>query len=275
MSRFECRKMRHLNAHTVEMIDTNTFLIFGIPPYYFFAGIGLVASFGFFIIYIAYLDKPVHKNGMIAFLSFIGLGIGASGFGYLTKICMALYTQSALPNFHELKAGIVFYGGLTSFVSSFILLQKLINKSLDRQIVNTMATAIPLFHAFARIGCFFAGCCYGKKLDTFISVNYIPLGKTEASPIFPVQLVESSVNFTLFFVLLYTLIRYPKKNLLKIYLLLYAVCRFFLEFLRGDDNRGVFGMLSFSQIYSVIIVFSLLIIEVTGKFKGDKKNEIV
>lgn len=253
------------------MVDTNDFSVFGIAPYYFFAGIGLMLAFAYFILNISLLGKPVNRNAVILLISLIGLGAGAIGFGYLTKICIALYTRSPITNALSSKVGIVFYGGLTGFILTFLILQKLINKVIDRTTINVFAVAIPLFHAFARVGCFFAGCCYGKKVDTFISVDYVLRGSTEVISVFPVQLAEASLNLILFFILWYILVKHPQKNILPIYLISYATYRFLLEFLRGDANRGVFGFLSFSQIYSLLII---LAVSVT-LFREDNKNETV
>lgn len=246
------------------MVDTNIFTVFNIPPYYFFAGIGLVFAFAFYILSIGFRHKPVDRNALILFASFIGLLGGAIGFGYLTGLCKTLFTGEPFRSI-----GIVFYGGLTGFVITFLVLQKIINKSIDKTILNIFAASIPLFHSFARVGCFFAGCCYGKTADTFICVDYILKGTTEVISVIPVQLIEAALNMILFFILWRILKKHPEKNILPIYLFTYAVFRFILEFLRGDSIRGMFGILSFSQIYSLIIILALIII----KIRGIKKHE--
>lgn len=253
------------------MIDTNHFAIFGISPYYFFTGLGLLFAFGFYILFISYSGKDVNKNAIILFLSFIGLFLGAVAFGYITNLCVALYNQIPLTEVLKSGAGIVFYGGLTGFIITFVLLQKKFNKSIDKTVLNIFSTSIPLFHTFARIGCFFSGCCYGKNIDSFMSVDYILRGTTEAIRVFPVQLVEAGLNLVLFFVLCYILVKQPKRNILPVYLSTYATYRFILEFLRGDPKRGVFGLPSFSQIYSLLILLVLVIL----KFRGERKNEII
>ena len=250
------------------MIDTNNFSVFGIAPYYFFAGLGLVFAFAFYILNVSFSGKNVNKHAIILFLSFIGLGIGAVAFGCLSKICIAIYTNSSILSAFASGVGIVFYGGMTGFVFTFMLLQKKLNKTVDRTVVNILAVSIPLFHAFARVGCFFAGCCYGSELNTFISVNYILRGSSEIISVFPVQLVEAILNFVLFLVLWYILKKHSDKVILPIYLFSYAIYRFLLEFLRGDTYRGKFGLLSFSQIYSLLIIITIVLF----RFRKDRKN---
>ena len=68
------------------------------------------------------------------------------------------------------------------------------------------------------------------------------------------QLVESALNFLLF-LLLWMLFRKGRARgrLLWLYLLIYPIYRFILEFFRGDTYRGFIGFLSTSQIVSVIL----------------------
>jgi len=79
----------------------------------------------------------------------------------------------------------------------------------------------------------------------------VPLGV----PLHPAQLYESLANLSIFGILLW---RYRRKTsdgqIFLLYLTLYAVARFFLEFLRGDEDRGfVFNhLLSTSQFIALL-----------------------
>ena len=69
---------------------------------------------------------------------------------------------------------------------------------------DILAVIIPIFHFFGRIGCFFAGCCYGKITNSNISVIYtnkIDNTIVTASRI-PTQLIEAGLNFVLFLCIL-------------------------------------------------------------------------
>jgi len=241
------------------MINTNGLLILGIPPYIFFVGIGLFFSILFYAVFIILRQKELARNLIIMFISSIGLLVGARIFGYLTNIGMAIYNGISLKEAFTGGAGIVFYGGLTGFVFSFILLQKILNKSIDKEIMNALAVSIPLFHSFARIGCFFAGCCYGRESNCIISVDYVLKNSEEVVARIPVQLIEATLNFSMFILMLFLLLK-RKEKLLEKYFIIYASYRFVIEFCRGDKARGVFGPLSFSQMYSLLIIVTVILL---------------
>lgn len=263
---------RRSEAEREMCIDTNSFLIFGIPPYLLFAMVGFLFAFSFYLLNLGLAARNINKHAVVLLGSLAGLLLGSYIFGFLTKFLIALYEKSGFDNFFSSGAGIVFYGGLTGLVLSYLGLEKLVFKKYDLTVLNIFANAIPLFHAFSRVGCFFAGCCYGKEVDSIISVNYILRGETESHVRIPVQLIEAVVNTIIFVLLFILLLKKTNKNLLQIYLLVYPVCRFFLEFLRDDPDRGVFGFISFSQIYSVLILFAVLI---WHKIKKRDKAEIL
>lgn len=254
------------------VVNTNNMLILGIPPYFFFVGIGAAVAISYYLLSLAKTNHSVNKNGVILLLSVIGLVIGAVFFGFLTKLAIALYNDIPINENYFSNLGIVFYGGLTGFVVTFICLQKIINKEINIEIINILAVTIPLFHCFARVGCFFAGCCYGKELDTFISINYIPADLNVAAPRIPVQLIEAGANLLIFVFLFILSKKQQKRNLLIWYLSIYAVCRFALEFIRGDAVRGEFGCLSFSQVYSLLIIAGICIFNIIRRVKHNESS---
>lgn len=157
--------------------------------------------------------------------------------------------------------GMVFYGGLIgSFVSIGIFRKLKIAENLRKtNIMDLYAVVVPLFHVFGRIGCFLAGCCYGIESSFGFLVN-----GNEFSPgingvrRFPTPLLEAGCNLIIFLVLLglYQKGR-AKDKLLYLYLLIYPVVRFGLEFLRGDEIRGFLFGLSTSQWISIgLILFA-------------------
>jgi len=123
------------------------------------------------------------------------------------------------------------------------------------------AAVLPLGHAIGRIGCHFAGCCYGIPYDGAFSVTYhSTLGNTPLeTPLLPVQLIESFCLFLLFVSL--SLFYHNKKLSSKkgqisgLYSLSYAMVRILLECLRGDRVRGMFLGISTSQWISFALLF--------------------
>ena len=136
---------------------------------------------------------------------------------------------------------------------------------------DLFALVMPLGHAIGRVGCFYSGCCYGMRYDGPFSCEYTKtLGMTPLNTaLLPVQLIEAVLLIILFCVLMYMYLKVQQTGIITvIYLYVYSVIRFVLEFLRGDLERGLIFGLSTSQIVSVMIVVfvtSFLIIKLKKK----------
>lgn len=172
--------------------------------------------------------------------------------------------------FSYIFGGSVFYGGLIGFLlTAYICVKK--KKLNKKKYFDIFAVIIPLFHFFGRIGCFLVGCCYG--IESKIGFTYHRSLVESANHVhrFPIQLVEAGFNLILFFVLykFYKKEKY-KGKLIYIYLMSYAVARFIFEFFRGDDYRGFLFGLSTSQIISILIVITVVLIYI---FKGIKRKK--
>ena len=151
--------------------------------------------------------------------------------------------------------GFVFYGGLIGGVLAAFIYCKAAKLSFP-DYVAVITPSIPLAHAIGRVGCFCAGCCYGKEIDCALSVIYThPIGGAPTGvPIFPVQLLESVLNLIVFAVLLiYARKRIKSMTVMFLYFILYGIERFGLEYLRADEIRGIFLGLSTSQWISIAI----------------------
>ena len=197
------------------------------------------------------LDWPVLFP--ILSLSLVPLYLGAKLFGVLSLMTyrLKLGLPVDLPSLVA-DSGIVFYGGLLFFLLSaylsirrFVLFKRASSWGL-------VALIVPLFHGFARIGCYFGHCCYGAVMEGTFFAHF-------DQHRLPVQLIESGFNFLLFVVLL--LLYYYKKSsrgkLVRVYLWAYASFRFLIEFFRADAVRGGIGPLSFSQWVSLCILLGL------------------
>ena len=110
--------------------------------------------------------------------------------------------------------------------------------------------SITIAHGFGRIGCLFAGCCYGHESHEWYSVYSHNAGHN----VIPVQLYEAIFLFVLSGVLILMLYKFKSKDELAVYLVSYGIWRFVIEFFR-DDYRGSFvGNLSPSQFWSILMV---------------------
>jgi len=180
------------------------------------------------------------------------------------------FTAHPLDVFAIWKGGLVFYGGLLAAVPVGIWYVRKHNMPVWKT-ADILAPYIALGHAFGRLGCFFAGCCYGSLCSGPFCLTYhdshsiAPLGV----PLFPTQLMESGGEFLIFGALI--LLRRSKKpdgQLFWFYPLFYSVLRFIIEFFRGDSIRGLYfgGIVSTSQIIAVFLFgFSIFMLWRLGK----------
>lgn len=151
-----------------------------------------------------------------------------------------------------LGGGFVYYGGLFGVLLGILVYCKLL-KLEAAPVYNMVTPAIPLFHIFGRIGCFLAGCCYGFKLPVSFHIGGVVFDR------FPTQLVESGFNVILFLAIYLLQKKFTHVKWIRVYLMSYAVFRFFIEFTRGDELRGFFFGLSTSQAISLFVLIACVI----------------
>lgn len=166
--------------------------------------------------------------------------------------------------FLALFGGSVFYGGLIGGLITGLICIRVMKLPL-RIYADNIAPLIPLFHGIARVGCFLGGCCYGIESSFGFTVTGNELVPSlNGVNRFPVQLLEAACNLLLFALLWFLLHKLPdhsrlRGKLLPLYLVLYGIVRFSVEFLRGDAYRGFVGIFSTSQFISLLLGGSALI----------------
>jgi len=147
-----------------------------------------------------------------------------------------------------LQAGGVFSGGLlAAFAAAAWYVWR--NHLPPLGTCDAFAPGLALGHSIGRIGCFAAGCCYGKPTDHWWGVTFTnPLAFSITQtplhiPLQPTQLFESAVELANFIFLTWLLKRRKfDGQIIGAFMFLYGFARFFLEYLRGDPGRGsVFG----------------------------------
>ncbi len=175
--------------------------------------------------------------------------------------------------FDPVSAGHVFYGGLAAaYGASYVLVRHLWREPTGRY-ADVAAFPIALGLALARIGCFLAGCCFGRPTP-ILGVSFPPFSPAAnelylqgivdsylepTPPLVPTQLLESAVAFAIFFYLIANLRHIPERKpgfFMMTLLFWYAIARFFLEFFRAD-LRGSVLWLSTSQWISLLILLAL------------------
>ncbi len=160
------------------------------------------------------------------------------------------------------SGGLVFYGGFILAAACCIWYLKAKKLSIS-DYASVIIPSIPLAHAIGRVGCFLAGCCYGRVCDTALSVIYTnPIGGAPVGvPVFPVQLLEAALNLIIFAILLiYTRKKMKSASSIFLYLFCYSIVRFTIEYFRADEIRGIFLGLSTSQWISI----GLFVIGIVG-----------
>lgn len=151
-------------------------------------------------------------------------------------------------------SGYVFYGGLIGAVAFVLWYIKKFRIDASR-LLCAAAPSIPLIHSFGRLGCFMAGCCYGKPYDGALSVVFTrSVGAPNGVKLFPSQLMEMAALAFIFLALVLVRIRVSDGwRLVSYYALSYSAVRFLLEFMRGDGERGIYLGLSTSQWISILL----------------------
>jgi len=162
------------------------------------------------------------------------------------------------------EGGLVFYGGLIGGVLFFFWYVK--KQKMDALLVaDIIIPAVALGQVFGRIGCFMRGCCYGKESEK-CGVIFKDIG--DNLPHIPTQLIESAAVLAVF---LFLINRNPKfkGEIFSLYIVMYGIIRFFIEFLRADERGPVFfNMLSVSQLISLLAVIFAAILY--GRLKTKK-----
>ena len=237
---------------------------------YKIATYGLLILLGFIVgiliaVYRSHIYSQKKEDVIYASLfAAIGLIIGAKLLYILINIPLIVENFNAIisnPKYiiDILQSGFVFYGGL---IGALILIYIYTKKyKIDFiSLIELLTPSFPLIHAFGRLGCFFAGCCYGIPFDPPIGMMF---NESIAAPhniaLFPVQLLEAFLNILIFiFLITYARKKRNKGNVICIYLIFYSVVRFLVEYLRYDAERGILFGFSTSQWFSIVIIIVVI-----------------
>lgn len=169
--------------------------------------------------------------------TFFSAWLGSKVLFLLTTTQDQLLTNSSF----WLGGGFVFYGGLL-FALVYILGFCLLNRKFNWRHLAHLVPVLLFSHGLGRIGCFLAGCCYGKESELFHARH-------------PVQLYEALSLIALSFLTGKLLKKDQREEfVMALYFLIYALLRFVLEFLRDDTVRGFYGALSTSQWISLFLL---------------------
>lgn len=236
---------------------------------------GLMIAIGFFMALLMCLKRGKRRQLNediiygIFFCAIIGGMVGTRLLYYIVELPAIIEDPSILWNF---KNGYVVYGGIIGGILTSLVYCH-IKKVRFLSYFDLVMPAVSLAQGFGRIGCFFAGCCYGRETDawygiTFHNSNFAP----NNVKLIPTQLISSAGDFLICVLLLLYAKRSPKTGrVASAYLVLYGIGRFAVEFLR-NDYRGSIGALSTSQLISIgAVAVGIIIYFLMPKF--EKKEE--
>lgn len=197
-------------------------------------------------------------------LGIIGMVVGIVG-GRMEYVRTHLWRFSwdePLKVFALGDGGLVFYGGLILAIACYAIYGRWKGISVFA-LTDVMAPSVSLGHAFGRVGCLLAGCCYGAPTDHWWQVTF-PQGAVAPAGVarVPTQLHEVGFNLALF-ALLWALPRRFVGQRLALLLLLYGIFRAWNETMRADDRGFVLGgLLSTGQATAMVLGVVAIVITV-------------
>lgn len=196
--------------------------------------------------------------------------IGAKVVFFLTELPEIIKNPSYIID--TLSSGFVLYGSLIGGVGAAYIYCRI--KKLDfLRYFDLVVPSISLAQSIGRLGCFFAGCCYGRPTSspfgiTFKNSPFAPNGVK----LIPTQLISSGGDLLIMAVLLVFSSKERKKGQTAgLYMILYSIGRFLVETLRNDP-RGNVGILSTSEFICIFVfVFGIFMFNL-NKIKSFKTN---
>lgn len=236
------------------------FQIFGKDIYSY----GVLAALGFLSAILTWLWMGRREQRPAGFASDLGFwlmisGIVGSRLAYVIAN-WSHYRTAPLEIIRIDQGGLIFYGGLILASAALVVFAHRHRLPLWH-LADFAIPGLAIGHALGRVGCFLNGCCYGRPAgDACCGVVYPPVcepGRLFAGvALYPVQIVESACLIVIWLILLQA---YPRRKrngtVFALYLVLYPPCRFFLEYMRGDERQAWFR-LDVAQTISIALLLA-------------------
>jgi len=214
-------------------------------------GIGLA-----FLFMELYFRKHLKVSGSKLYYIEICL-LGAVLFGLIgAYLFQNVYNFIEDPSSYHWEWSLTFYGGVICGAGGFFLLwflygTKHYSEGLSRLIIVAPG-CITAAHSIGRIGCFMAGCCYGKETTAWYGIQFPEM----THKVIPTNLFEAIFLMILSAVLLYLAFKKDYKNTFPIYFISYGIWRFLIEYVRGDHRGNFIPGISPSQFWSLLLIIA-------------------
>ncbi|MGL1887906.1 MAG: prolipoprotein diacylglyceryl transferase [Reichenbachiella sp.] len=241
---------------------------------------GILIALGAITVYFFAQYKAKHELGIdpyiiqaLARIIIIGALVGGKFFFYLEN--PSFYFASFENLKHDFRNGFVFYGSLVTVVPLVIWYVRK-KKVPVWPLMDLMAFVALILHAFGRVGCFMAGCCYGKETDGPIFISFsdpISIAPTGVH-LHPTQLYSVTLLLSIFAVLwMFKRHKRFEGQIFLLYIMLYSVGRSIIEIFRGDVSRGyvIDNWVSHSQAIALVLISIMAMIYV-NKLKKSKPS---
>ena len=246
--------------------------VYGPTLYGIMIAVGLLCAISVLYLYGKKLDLSM---SLLDFLFYDGIASIAIGFGF-GMLFQAFYNyleDPSMPFSEYIGSGMTFIGGFIGGAVIFLVIYFIGRRFIKGRLMDALSTipcCILIGHAFGRVGCFFANCCYGRPTDSFLGVKFPDL----PVKVHPTQLYEAAFLFALFGLCSYLLLKKNFRHNLSLYFVCYGIFRFLIEYLRDDDRGALVGGISPSQFWSILMVVTgIILFFVLERFFPVKKAE--
>lgn len=244
--------MKRVFLHLAESVDINMY--------------GLCIAVGMVICLWFMQRHPLYKKLNIDpyFSDIFIIGFLSALIGGRALYCLEMDDMTFVDTLAFWQGGFSVLGSVIGFclvVPSYLIKRKIPLLSF----FDLMALHAPLLQSLSRIGCFFAGCCYGKATDLWCGITYYD---TESmAPLYikihPTQLY-SAIALLLIFALQYLVLQKIFKKsgqMTAFYLMAMSAERFFMDYLRaGGTYYENYMNFSVTQSISAAIFISGLLL---------------
>lgn len=180
----------------------------------------------------------------------------AIAFGFISAaVFQALYNYIEKPAAgFRITGSVTFLGGLIGGVAAFLgIYFAVVRKRFGPRLIEVMPVAplcISIAQVFGRLGCFFGGCCYGIRTNSWLGLRFPNLGYKAL----PTQLFEAAFLLVLFAALYFLVMKRRFVQSCAFYMLSYGGFRFLIEFIRDDPRGALVGSLSPSQFWALLLI---------------------
>ena len=244
-----------------------------VPAYPVLYGLGI--TLGFVVLLFLATREGIDTRKLAHLILVITLSCILGGRLFYVLHHTSEFTDNWEKAFRLSYGGQVLYGGLLAGIISVLIFCKLAKLPRNR-IFDLMAVATPAGLALGRWACFCRGCCYGRVTDIWCAVKFpkhidisgqvvgsppflrhldqtlISASSSHSLAVHPAQIYSSLLSAAVFlFMLWFWKTGFAKGHLVFVYLILYALARFIVEFTR--DNQMAFAGLTVAQVLSMVI----------------------